>query len=43
MSRISLYNHEGYRDPTAYAALNRAEMAFKQKQKELRSRIALRT
>ena len=31
MSKISLYNHEGYRDPTAYAALNNAEKAFKQK------------
>ena len=39
MSRISLYNHEGYRDPTAYAALNRAEKAFKQKQKEVRSSV----
>ena len=39
MSKISLYNHEGYRDPTAYAALNNAEKAFKQKQKEVRSSV----
>lgn len=39
MSRISLYNHEGYRDPTAYVALNSAEKAFKQKQKEVRSSV----
>ena len=39
MSRISYYNHEGYRDPTAYAALNSAEKAFQQKQHEVRCSV----
>lgn len=39
MSRISYYNHEGYRDPTAYAALNSAEKAFQKKQHEVRCSV----
>ena len=39
MSRISLYNHEGYRDPTAYAALNSAEKAHQKKQHEVRCSV----
>ena len=39
MSKISYYNHEGYRDPTAYAALNNAEKAFQQKQHEVRCSV----
>ena len=39
MSRISLYNHEGYRDPTAYAALNSAERAHQKKQKTIRTTV----
>ena len=39
MSRISLYNHEGYRDPTAYAALNRAEKAHQKRQKTIRTDV----
>ena len=37
MSRISPFNHEGYYDPTAYAALNSAERAHQKKQKTIRT------
>ena len=39
MSRISLYNHEGYRDPTAYAALNSAEKAISIAKRERSERL----
>ena len=39
MSRISLYNHEGYRDPTAYAALNSAEKAIRIAKRERSERL----
>ncbi len=39
MSKISKFNHEGYYDPTAYAALNSAHKAHQEKQREVRSSV----